>query len=156
MRYLKKNIHRIKTALKKGLTPHQLALSISLAVLLTLFPIYGITILIFTLITVPLRLNLSIMIAVNFLIEPLRFILFLPLMEIGLSVLGKPPIPFNLETLRRNFENGILQSLDAFSQAFLHAFIGWVTVVIPLSFVLYVSLKMIFKQAKKKKANLEY
>jgi len=156
MRYLKKNTHRIKTALKKGLTPHQLALSISLAVMLTLFPVYGITILIFTLITVPLRLNLSIMIAVNFLIEPLRFILFIPLMKIGLEIMGETVVPFTFETLQRSFDTSFWKTLESFSKAFLHAFIGWVSVVIPMACVLYFSLRVIFTQAKKKKASLGY
>ena len=75
MEFLKKAWIKIKALLNEGLTPKQLALSIVISVLVSVFPIFGISTIILTALAIPLKLNLPIMIAVSYIAEFLKVLL---------------------------------------------------------------------------------
>ena len=83
--YFKKIWNKIKKLFKQGLTPVQLAMTITMAVLVSLFPIFGITTIVLTAIALPMRLNLPIMIVLSYIIEPLKILLLIPWMKIESS-----------------------------------------------------------------------
>jgi len=68
MKKLRQNIISKVTALfKQGLTPHQLALSIVLALVISLFPVIGLTTVVVSFVAISLKLNFPIMITLAFL-----------------------------------------------------------------------------------------
>jgi len=59
---IKKYWKKVLLVFKQGLAPRDLALSITIALLISVFPILGVDAIILTCIAIPLRLNLPIMI----------------------------------------------------------------------------------------------
>ena len=83
MNFLQKVWLKIKGLLKEGLTPKQLALSIVISVLVSVFPIFGVSTIVLTALAVPLKLNLPIMIAVSYVAEFLKALLIIPFITVG-------------------------------------------------------------------------
>ena len=79
---------KFKALLKQGLTPKQLAISLVVSTLISIFPIFGITTIALTCIALPFRLNLPIMIAFSYIVGPLKFLVLIPFINLGASVFG--------------------------------------------------------------------
>ena len=83
MNFIKRFLEKFEKILKEGLTANQLALSISISLLITVFPIFGMTTIILTAIAIPLKINLSITLLLSYLVEPLKLFLILPFIHMG-------------------------------------------------------------------------
>ncbi|WP_152287740.1 DUF2062 domain-containing protein [Flavicella marina] len=156
MNYLKRNIQKIKTTFKGSLTPHQLALSCSLTLLMTLFPFYGFTILVLSALTIPLRLNLPLMIALNFLLEPLRFMLFVPFLKFGVSVFGIESHLLSSEFFTISLDRGIIETFHIVSNEIFYAIVGWLLLAVPFSVLVFYGLKMFLKIYGKKRQTVVF
>ena len=75
--------------LKAGLSPHELALTVGLGVVIGLIPAFGITTLLSAAVALRLRLNVAIMQLATHLMTFFQLALLIPLLRAGASLLGQ-------------------------------------------------------------------
>lgn len=139
---------KLKGLLKQGLTPKELALSISIAVLIGVFPIYGTTTFILAFLALRLRLNLPIMIGVSYVLTPAQILLIIPFARVGEFLFGFETLGMDMESLQNAYADGILEVFSQYSGRLVLAVGGWMIVTIPIAVLLYVILFQIFRAIK--------
>lgn len=142
---------KIKRLFLQGLSPKELAMSVSLAVWVGIFPIYGTTTVILSFLALKLRLNLPIMIAVSYSLTPLQFLLLIPFIRIGEFVLGYQPMALDLSTLKASFSTGLFETLSVFSGRLALAVGAWFLVALPIAILLYIILFQFSRKVKRLK-----
>jgi uncharacterized protein (DUF2062 family) len=144
---------KFKAILKQGLTPKQLALSIVVSSLVSVFPIFGISTIALTCIALPLRLNLPIMIAFSYVIEPLKLIVLIPFINIGARVFSTEHTLLTFEAIKSSYETGFWSTAKELSYELLCGTVGWILTAIPLGIMFYFILKVILTYFDKLKTN---
>ena len=147
--YLKKITSKIVGLFKQGLSPKQLALSISIAILISIFPIFGITTIVLTCIALPLKLNLPIAIALSYVVEPLKLLLLIPFINLGANLLRTEHTLITFEAIKTSYEADFFNTLSFLSYELLCGTIGWAITAIPFSIVFYFLLKVLLKFSSK-------
>ncbi len=120
---------RLRVFSLKGVAPETMALSVALALLLGVFPMYGIPTLLCASAAVVLRLNLPAMQLVNQLASPLQWALLVPFGRLGGRLVHVPA-----EAARHT---GVWQVAAGLGAAVIHAIAGWCAVAAPLGIVLW-------------------
>jgi uncharacterized protein (DUF2062 family) len=123
----------------EGVTAETLALSVGLALVLGVFPVYGCPTLLCAAAAIVLRLNLPAMQLVNVLTSPLQLALWIPFHRLGDLLLpggcaADPRAPAGLHSDAWRFLDGIWTLA-------VHAIAGWLCVCAPLGIVLYLALR---------------
>ncbi len=136
--------------LKQGLSPSKLALVIALGMTLSVFPVLGTTTLLCTLAALLLHLNLPAIQVANYMAFPMQIILFFPFLEIGETISGGNLKEISKSTLISAFNVDFFQAISELSQYLILACFGWVLTSIPLFFVLFFFLKIVFNKYGKK------
>ncbi len=144
---------KLKAILKQGLTPKQLALSIVVSTLVSIFPVFGISTIVLTFIALPFKLNLPIMIALSYVVEPLKLIVIIPFINIGGRVFGAEHTLLSFEAIKASYEISFFNTIKSLSFELLCGTIGWLFTAVPLGIMLYFVLKMILTYLGKLKAN---
>ena len=144
MKFLKKAWLKIKALLKEGLTPKQLALSIVISILVSVFPIFGISTIVLTALAVPLKLNLPIMIAVSYVAEFLKALLVIPFIKVGGAIFGASHTLLTYDAIKASYNESFWITLRDLSYELVCGFVGWALLAVPVAIVLYFLLKMIF------------
>ncbi|MEP1488329.1 MAG: DUF2062 domain-containing protein [Algibacter sp.] len=134
---------KFKGLLKQGLTPKQLALSLVVSTLVSIFPIFGISTIALTCIALPFRLNLPIMIAFSYVIEPLKLVVLIPFINIGARVFGTEHTLLTFEAIKTSYETDFWSTAKELSYELLCGTAGWILTAIPLGIILYFLLKVI-------------
>ncbi|GAB2801713.1 hypothetical protein GCM10027275_54800 [Rhabdobacter roseus] len=123
--WLQKRLKKWGTFLKQGTSIRQLAWSLTLSLLLGVFPLIGTANFIITLLAVRYKLNLPLMLAISYALYPVQILLWVPFLRVGEGVLGLPAFPITWEQLRASFDLGIGFALNHFGLAMLCATLGW-------------------------------
>ncbi|MEP5341371.1 MAG: DUF2062 domain-containing protein [Algibacter sp.] len=144
---------KFKGLLKQGLTPKQLALSLVVSTLVSIFPIFGISTIALTCIALPFRLNLPIMIAFSYVIEPLKLVVLIPFINIGARVFGTEHTLLTFEAIKTSYETDFWSTAKELSYELLCGTVGWILTAIPLGIILYFLLKVILTYFDKLKTN---
>ena len=144
---------KFKALLKQGLTPKQLAISLVVSTLVSIFPIFGITTIALTCIALPFRLNLPIMIAFSYIIGPLKFLVLIPFINLGASVFGTEHTLLTFEAIKTSYEASFFDTAKALSYELLCGTVGWLLTAIPLGVILYFILKAVLTYFDKLKTN---
>ena len=144
---------RFRALLKQGLTPRELALSIVIATLVSIFPMFGITTIALTFISVPLRLNLPVTIAFSYITEPLKYLVLIPFINIGAFVFGAKHVLLSFDAIKASYELDFwITAKDLFKELLCGA-VGWGLTAVPIGVVLYFVLKAILTYFSRVKAN---
>ena len=151
MKFFNKIWEKIKTLLKQGLTPKQLALSLVVSTLVSLFPVFGITTIVLTLIAIPLRLNLPIMIAFSYVGDSIKFLLLIPFIKIGADIMGTEHTLLTFEAIKTSYQADFWQTAKDLTYELLCGTVGWALIAIPVSVILYFLLKAVFTFIEKLK-----
>ena len=143
-----KLITKVKDLLISGLTPHQLALAITMGVIFGVIPILGSTTIILTIVALTFNLNMVIVQLTNYIVYPLQLILFLPFIEMGKYLGNRPKIsPHQVFTIMKsNWISGFEKLWDIQ----LWAILAWALISIPVSYLLYRLLKDLTGKVKDK------
>ncbi|MGH8279055.1 MAG: DUF2062 domain-containing protein [Gammaproteobacteria bacterium] len=120
-----KLVRLIVALLSEGMTPHKLALTLALGVLLGAIPVLGTTTILCALAAVILRLNLPLIQAIQFLAYPLQLLLWIPFIQTGQWIFHQPPLPFTYAELLGVFHAGFWHALDLLWTYSLHALVAW-------------------------------
>jgi len=151
MNFIKKTYQKLINVFKQGLTPKQLALSLTVSIVVSMFPIFGITTILLTLLALKLKLNLPIMIIVSYSIEPLKLLLVIPLIKIGGAIFGVKHELLDLISIKKSFqENSLIETIGSLSFELVCGFAGWAVTVLPAAIPAYFLIKFIITLFTKK------
>lgn len=154
MNFLKKSWEKLKELFKQGLTPKQLAMSITVATVVSLFPIFGISTIILAALAVRFKLNLPIMIALSYVVEPIKAILFIPFINIGENLFGTAHTLLTLEAIKASYDLSFWNTIQELSFEILCGFAGWAMTIVPASILFYFLLRELLKLFIKPKATV--
>lgn len=118
--------------LRQGITPQKIALTITLGVCLSAFPIVGATSLLCFFIGIWLGLNQPVIQLVNWLASPLQMGLFAPFVRLGEHLTRSPRVSFSIPELIAKFRASPLAFFKEFGLTGWHGVVGWL-VVAPLA-----------------------
>lgn len=144
MKFANKLWEKVKALLKEGLTPKQLALSITIAMLVSVFPVFGITTIVLTALAVPLKINLPITIAVSYIIEPVKFLLVIPFIKVGGYIFKSDHSLLTYEAIKRSYDESFWATARDLSYELICGFTGWTLLAVPVAIVIYFLLKGVF------------
>ncbi len=147
--YFKKIGSKLLSLFKQGLSPKQLALSISISILISIFPIFGITTIVLTCIALSLKLNLPIAIALSYIAEPLKLLLLIPFINIGANLLGTKHTLITFQAIKTSYQTDFFKTLSFLSYELLCGAVGWAITAIPFLIVFYLFLEMVLKFSSK-------
>jgi len=156
MKFLEKIWQKIKDLFKEGLTPKQLALSITIAILVSVFPIFGITTIVLTAIAVPLKINLPITIAVSYITEPIKFLLVIPFIKVGGYIFKSDHSLLTYDAIKTSYDESFWATVRDLSYELVCGSVGWLLLAVPVGVLVFFILKEIFTYFDKvKKAKIQ-
>lgn len=132
--------------LKRGLSPHDLALAAVVSLGLAINPIIGSTTVLCLIAGRLLRLNHLVMQTVNYLAYPLQFILLVPFVRLGEFMTGAEALPLSPSLLIDEFQKSFWGFVAKFGLAYIHGLLGWVLVVPVTCLGLYFFLVRLFRR----------
>ena len=138
-----KLVRLIIALLSEGITPHKIALTLALGMLLGTMPMFGTTTVLCALVAVIFRLNMPLIQAVNFLVYPLQLLLLIPFMQAGQWIFHQPPLPFTYSQLVALFHAGFWHSLEALWIYSLHGVVAWLLLGGAGAVIIYLILRPI-------------
>ena len=140
--------HKLKNTvidfLNQGSTPHELALAISLGVIIGMFPVQGITTLICALIAIIFRLNLVVLSLANYLSIPLMLITIIPFYVLGHDWFSNSTFHWGVDELLNLFETDFGAAMSELSWSILYAVLVWI-IFLPIGMLIiyYISINII-------------
>lgn len=132
--------------LKKGITPHKLALSFSLGITIGIIPLYGITSLLVTLVAFCFRLNLTASHVAHYMVYPIQILLIFPFLKLGDLIFNNSLLPHSFDQLFTMLKTDVWGTLHHFWLAYLTATAVWFILSIPLAIILYKVLFFSFRK----------
>ena len=128
---------KIIQVLKQGLSPRKLALTFSLGLVLSMFPVVGTTTALTLLFAYLFRLNYVIIQLINWLAAPVCLALMIPFTHLGQDIFGDEESRISIDELMKAFDNGLIQGFRQVLQYQLYAILGWAVSALPSLAVLY-------------------
>jgi uncharacterized protein (DUF2062 family) len=122
---MKASLRRLQSSLAE-LAPEQIALVLSVGLVLGVFPMMGVPTLLCLLAAFGLRLNFAALQLINNISSPLQLVLLLPLARAGARFYGTAPVA-----------GGWAGTIGT---AAIHAATGWACICVPLGAVMYFSV----------------
>ena len=142
---------RFTRLLRQGTSPQQLAWSLTLGLVIGVFPVIATCNLIITFIALRHKLNLALMIAISYLVYPIQIAVFVPFVRLGEVLLGVAHSGLTWEVVKASFQQNIWETLLGFSGTLLYASLGWLVVSLPLGAIFYrISLSLLKARQQKK------
>jgi uncharacterized protein (DUF2062 family) len=132
--------------LTRGLSPQDLSLAVVVSLGLGINPIIGSTSLLCLVAGRLFRLNHLVMQTVNYLAYPLQFLLLVPFVRLGETVVGAEALPLSPSLLIEEFQRSFWGFVAKFGMAYVHGLLGWVLVVPVTCFGLYFLLTRLFRR----------
>ncbi len=143
----------IRDQITQGVTPRELALSISLGITLGCFPIVGVTTLLCFVAGVMLKLNQPAIQAVNYAVYPLQFLLMIPFLRLGERLFGVEGIPLDPRLIMELFRTDFVGALAVYGTGLARACAAWALIAGPLAWILYTAVHPVLKRVAKKKSS---
>ncbi|KAJ3057575.1 hypothetical protein HK097_000042 [Rhizophlyctis rosea] len=135
-----------KQALQTGITAQKLAQTVSLGIVLGLFPILGLTTVLCFVAAYKLSLNQPIIQATNFLMTPFCLATSIPFMRIGETLTGREPLTLSPAELAKQLKSeGFVKGAGMAFGGLGCAALGWAVVAGPLTWGLYMGLKPVMR-----------
>ncbi|GAB3166181.1 DUF2062 domain-containing protein [Telluribacter humicola] len=123
--WLHKQFTKWKSFLTKDTSINQLSWSITLSILVGVFPLIGTNNLLIALLAMKFRLNMALMFAISYALYPVQILLLVPYLRIGEKVLGVGATPLSWQELKVSFGLGVLPMVNKFGSALLVSTVGW-------------------------------
>lgn len=132
----------IGKALPQGISPHQLALTITLGVIIGILPVAWGSTLLCALLAFFLRLNQAVIQAVNYLSYPVQIALFVPFYLMGAKFFPWGP-SLSREALLGGFRKGWQENISLMITATLKAISAWLIITPAFAITLYLILRLL-------------
>ena len=147
MKFSRQHIKTIlNDAFRQGLTPHKLAMTCALGVVIGLFPVFGTTTILCFGVAIAFRLNIPVIQLVNYLVAPLQLLFIVPFIKVGTILFHLNPFPYDADQLMVLFKTDFFLLLKEVGLALLLGIGVWATFSIPLFFVLYYLFFLFFSR----------
>jgi len=140
--------------LKRGVTPHKLALCIAAGAMLGIFPVIGATMALCVIVGYLLRLNAIAIQAVNYAVYPLQIAMLVPFVRMGEWITGSDPFPVSPSAVLAMLQEGIVKTLVHFSSAIIHAVLAWSLLCLPAGLLIYLAFLPILRKSAEHYARL--
>lgn len=144
-----KPVRKLVKLLRQGTSPHKMALSITMGLLLGVIPTFGFVAFMCAALALWLRLNVPLTLSALYLMQPVHIVLFVPFLRMGEFIFDLPRLPFSPDTLMHRIRTDWWGTLGQIGTNNLAAVGAWLIVSIPASFLLYGILLMLLKKFKK-------
>ena len=141
---------KILDLLRQGTSPSQISLTIVLGMALGTIPILGTTTLFCAVAASALRLNLPLMLLVNYIIYPVQLLIYIPLMLLGASLLDSSLKSLTIATVYTMLRADLLGTIQRLFWANLGAVLIWGVVSLPLCFVFYAMSQRLMRNFHKR------
>lgn len=138
----------IKKLLMQGTSPKMIAIGVSGALVIGLFPVLGSTTLLCTLFALTFRLNLPLVQLVNFSVYPLQLILIIPLMKLGTMVFGFEKLKYGFNDIVNMISHDTLHAVAVLWNVTMQAIGVWLLIAPIFAFLIYLILHPILKSLK--------
>lgn len=135
----------VSKALSQGISPHQLALTVALGVIIGVLPVVWGSTLICALTAFSLRLNQAVIQAANYLAYPVQIALYVPFYRIGAKIFPWGP-SFSNKALFSGLRNEWSENILIFIVATLKAVSAWLIIAPLAAILLYLILWVIFNR----------
>jgi uncharacterized protein (DUF2062 family) len=123
--------------LRQGTSPDDIALTIALGLTLGTIPILGTTTLLCTSTALALRLNVPLIMLVNYFAYPVQLTLYIPLLLLGASLLDSSVQNLSLEVVFTMLRTDLWGAIQKLFWANLGAVLIWGSVAAPLGYLIY-------------------
>jgi uncharacterized protein (DUF2062 family) len=152
--YLRKKVFEpIIALLRIGNSPGKIAHSVTLGVLMGVFPIYGTSTPLCFLFALIFRLNPAAIQLANYAMYAFQFILLIPFIQLGVILLGWQVDAAYLEQVVYMLSSDFWNALSEVGNLLLAGTLAWVLVSIPLYFALYHIALWYFKNRVNRKTS---
>ncbi len=141
---------KIVDLLRQGTSPSQISLTIVLGMALGTIPILGTTTLFCAVAASALRLNLPLMLLVNYIIYPVQLLIYIPLMLLGASLLDSSLKSLTIATVYTMLQADLLGTIQRLFWANLGAVLIWGVVSLPLCSVFYAMSQRLMRNFHKR------
>lgn len=131
--------------LSEGITPHKLALSVTLGVVLGVTPVLGATTILCAVAAVIFRINLPLIQIVNYLVYPLQLLLLIPFIQAGQRLFRQPPLPLSLVQLTALLHVSFWHTLAMLWSYTLHGLVAWLILGGMATIIIYIVLRPILR-----------
>ncbi|MGH8338477.1 MAG: DUF2062 domain-containing protein [Gammaproteobacteria bacterium] len=138
-----KLVRLIAALLSEGITPHKIALTVALGVMLGVTPVLGTTTILCAIAALALRINLPLIQVVNYLVYPLQLLFLIPFIQAGQWLFGQPPLPFSFTQLTALFRASFWHTLGLLWIYTLHGLVAWLILGGIASTLIYIVLRPI-------------
>ena len=135
---------------KDGLTPRDLAFSVTLGIISGIFPVIGMTTLLSIVLTMLFRQNLLVVQSVQWILALVQVMLIIPFMQFGAYVVNAHALHINMAQINHAFQPGMLSGIKTVGIFHLYGILTWLILVIPASAVSYYGFLFIFQRKNKK------
>jgi uncharacterized protein (DUF2062 family) len=135
---------------KDGLTPENLAFSVTLGIISGIFPVIGMTTVLSITLTMLFRQNLLIVQSVQWILALVQVLLIIPFMQFGAYILHQSIVHINMEQINHAFQPGMLSGIKTVGMFHLYGILTWLILSIPASIVSYFGLLFIFQRTNRK------
>ena len=137
----------VVSLLSQGITPHKIALTLVLGVLLGVIPIIGASTTLCAVAALALGLNLPLIQLVNYLVYPLQILLLIPFVQAGQWLFRQPPLPFSLGEIKAKMEAGLWKTIVELWDYAMHGLVAWLILGAVGGLIAYALLLPILKRA---------
>lgn len=134
------------------MTPHKLAVTVSLGSVVGVLPFFGITTVLGTALAARFRLNIAATVLVSYLVQPLQLLFFLPFIKAGIYMFGLDELRLSLEEMVAMFRADWLDALAKLWVANLAGVSVWALLALPAGLVLYFALLPLLRKVLPKPA----
>ena len=148
-----KIIQPLVSSFKRGLSPHTLSLSLSFAIVCSLFPVPLTTTLVCFIFVTLLSLNGPLCYVINLLLTPLQLFMIVPFLRFGEAMVGEEPLPLSPSELSARFSASFLSALSDFGYGLTLACLGWAAFSLMAVPFLYLLLFAGFSRTRKRSSS---
>jgi uncharacterized protein (DUF2062 family) len=141
---------KIVDLLRQGTSPNEISLTIVLGMALGTIPILGTTTLFCAVAASALRLNLPLMLLVNYIIYPVQLLIYIPLMLLGAGLLDNSLKSLTIATVYTMLRSDMLGTIQRLFWANLGAVLIWGVISLPLGFVFYAMAQRLMRNFHKR------
>ena len=111
--------------LSQGITPHKVALTLALGVVLGVNPLIGTSTTLCAVAALWLGLNLPLIQLINYLAYPLQILLLIPFVQAGQWLFREPPLPFSAADIKAMLAAGVWKAVQTLWSYALHGMVAW-------------------------------
>lgn len=127
---------KIKKPFQQGLSGKEVVKAIITSLLFTIFPIFGVTTLLLTFVSLKFKLNLPIMVLISYLASPVQFLFFLPFIHIGETIMNVKHTLLTVQEIKNAFDISFFDTIRQLFFELVCGISGWLLVAFPIGLIL--------------------